>query len=127
MTGSMPAISGQILTPGDHMVAGAQLGQAGFDEAEVSNLMRLIEERAFQEAKQAARNTAMSMLPLLTDMIKRTHAATAMEIYRQLSNQTGGWGGTTIHAKCARIAYNVASSIPRHEAPAAEPIIGSVR
>lgn len=124
---SMHAIAGSVLTPADHAVMGAQLGQAGLADAEVSNLMRLIEETAFQQAKAAARNTALSLMPVLTKLIQDTHYNGAMEIHRRLSNKLGGFGGVTAHRGCAQIAWDVAQATPRHVPPAASPIIGSVR
>lgn len=124
---SMNAIAGQVLSPTDHMVVGAQLGQAGLSNAEVSNLIGLIERTALEMATRAARDTALSIIPVLTKLIQDTHSQAALEIYRRISNKTGGFGGVTMHQACARIAWDVSQQSPRHVPAPATPIMGSVR
>jgi hypothetical protein len=124
---SMNALAGQVLTPTDHVVIGAQLGQAGLNNSEVSNLIGLIERTAQEMALKAARDTALSIVPVITKLIADTHQQAALEIYRRITNQTGGFGGVTVHRKCAQIAWDVSQSVPRHVAVSATPILGSVR
>jgi hypothetical protein len=124
---SMSALAADIFTPADHAVLGAQLGQAGLNETEVSNLMRLIEDTAYTQAKAAARATALNLVPVFMKLLADTHRETALEIHRRLANRTGGLGGVTLHARCADIAHQVAMSTPRHVPPSAHPIVGSIR
>jgi hypothetical protein len=124
---SMNALVGQILTPADHMVMGGQLSQAGIDDAEISNLIGLIERTASENARQAARDTALSLLPVFIDLIKKTHATTDMDIHRRLTNKTAGFGGLVTHRDCAQIALDVANGTPSHVPAQARPIIGSIR
>lgn len=124
---SMEALTGTVISPTDHAILGGQLGAAGFSDAEISNLMGVIERKSIEVATKGAREVALSTITILVDMLVKTHRAAGMEIYRQLCNQTGGMGGTTLHRKCANIALTVANGSPRHAPVAAAPIIGSVR
>ena len=124
---SMEALSGTVISSTDHAILGGQLGGAGFNEAEISNLMGLIERKAFEVSQQGAKQVAMSVVTIMVDLIARTHRSAALEIHRQLANQTGGLGGVSVHRKCANIAWTVANSSPRHVAVSAEPVIGSIR
>lgn len=123
---SMEALAGTVITPTDHAILGGQLGQAGFSDAEISNLMGLIERKATETAMKGSREVALSIITVMVDLLVRTHRAAGMEIYRQLCNKTGGMGGTTLHRNCAQIALTVANGSPRHAPVPAVPIVGSV-
>lgn len=124
---SMNALAAQVVSPADHAVLGGQLGQAGFEPTEISNLLRVVEDAVTEHARTAGRQAALSLMPVLINMVIETHRQAAMEIHRRIANRTVGLGGITLHQRCAQIAWDVAQQTPRHIPAAARPIIGSVR
>lgn len=123
---SMEALAGTVISPTDHTILGGQLGSAGFSDSEIANLMSLIERKSLEASQKGAREVALSIVTVMVDLLTRTHRAAGMEIYRQLCDQTAGMGGTTLHRKCARIAWTVAQGTPRHAPVPAAPILGSI-
>lgn len=119
-------VSGQILTPADYAMMGGELARAGLSRSAISDMMGRIERSVRRASQAAARQTCLELLADLTTMVQETHQAAAMEIYRQITNRTGGFGGLT-HRTCADIAYRVAQGAPRQDPPPAQPILGSLR
>jgi hypothetical protein len=121
------ALSGHVFTPADHAVFGGELGKAGFDSNEISELMGFIERESTTAAMTAARQVALAVANKIVSTIQLTHYNTSMEIYRRLSNKNGGTGGILGHRGCCQIAFDVANAVPRHGPAPAQPIIGSPR
>jgi len=119
-------VSGQILTSADYAMIGGELARAGLSRSAISDMMGRIERTVDRVARTAARECALELLADITVMVQETHRASAMEVHRQISNKTLGFGGLA-HRACAQIAYNVAESMPRQAPPPAQPILGSLR
>jgi hypothetical protein len=119
-------ITGQIMTAADVALVGGQLGAAGYSQVQIGEIMGMVEREAFAAAQEVARRVAMAVMGRMTESVQRAHSYAAMEIHRQLTNKTMGFGGMITHRDCAAIALNVANSAPR-QLPPAPPIHGSVR
>jgi hypothetical protein len=122
-----PALSGQILGPGDYAQFGAHLGQAGFTTEQVSEIIGTIEREATAVAMAGARQVAMSALNKIAQTINNVQWNAGMEIHRQICNRNGGTGGVGFHRRCAEIAASVAGGVPLHKPRPAQPVIGSPR
>jgi hypothetical protein len=111
--GPQSGLSHRILTEADYAMIGVQGANAGLDEVGVSNLIALVEREAFSAAQAAARQTAMSIVPGLLELVRNVHAATAEHIAGRLSNQAMGFGAT-VHRRCVDIARSERYAVPRH-------------
>jgi len=119
-------LTGQIMTPADVALIGGQLGAAGYSQVQIGEIMGMVEREAFAAAQEVARRVAMAVMSKMTEAVQRVHSNAAMEIHRQLTNKTLGFGGMVTHRHCAEIALTVANSAPR-QLPPPPPIHGSVR
>lgn len=111
---SMAALAGTVISPADHAVLGAQMASAGLSESEVSNLIGLVERAALEAAHDAARWVALSVAPVMMKLVRDTHKAAAMEVYRRVSKKSAGLAGLITHKDCAQIALDVANNAPNH-------------
>src|SRR5262245_11866593 len=111
---SMHALAQQVISPTDHAVMGGEMARSGLSGTEISNLVGLIERVAVDQAANAARSTALALIPILTKLVQDTHRSTAMEIHRLLSKRAAGFAGLVTHRDCADIALAVANTPPRH-------------
>ncbi len=119
------ALTGTVLTAADMARLGGELARAGFGDQQIQLVMSEITAAVEQAAAIASQTVALKMLNIVSGLVQNTHNAAAMEVYRRITNKTGGWGGLT-HRNCADIAWQVAQSIPRQAPPPATTTRGPV-
>lgn len=107
----MGALAGSVVSRTDYAVLGASMGSAGFTEAEVSNFLGLLERGVRDGSAKLARETALSLMPIVLNLIKEAKRGTALEIYHRIKGKTGGFGIIS-HSNCCQIALDVAGIKP---------------
>lgn len=114
---SVNALAQQVQSFADHAVTGAKLADGGLDEAEISALVNLIEANARIGAEAHARQLAMSLVPAIATLMRRTHEATAMRIHNRLLGTRARWHGYITSIDAAQAALDVMAMKPTHQVP----------
>jgi hypothetical protein len=107
------AIGSRIVSREEYALLGVRAGQAGFSEVQLSSMLAAIERAAQDAALNAAKQTAMTVLPELFAGLQQVHVNTATQIRDALSRQLGSFGGTMLHSKCVAIVDAVMAQPPQ--------------
>jgi hypothetical protein len=115
-----------VNSPADYAGLGGLLAAGGYTATQISEIMGLVERSSFNAAQRASREVALAVVERMAVTLQSVHRNAALEVWRQISNRTGGWGGVTVHRECANIALRVANSAP-NTTYVQDAIIGSVQ
>jgi hypothetical protein len=91
--------------------------QAGFDASETTALIGLVNETAFNAARDAASRAAMAMVPRLLNSVRGIHEQAALrtgqKIAEQITAVNGGInkGMLSNHTNCVNAAIMTAQSV----------------
>lgn len=104
------ATAANVLDPIQVANIGHMASQAGLSAGGTAILLGVIQETAFNAARDAAVRASMTMLPRILDSIQAVHTAAAHEVGRriQASQGTVGKGMFSNHTNCIALAYDVA-------------------
>lgn len=118
MTGNALSTDVQnVLDPSTMAQIGHMAQEAGFDVAETTNLIGLVNETAFNAARDAAVRAAMAMMPRLLTAVRGVHEQAALRTGQRISEQivalNGGMnrGMLSNHTNCVNAAVTVAQLV----------------
>lgn len=122
--GSM--LPASVTGPVDYASLGGLLARGGFTATQISEILGLVERASFSAAQRASREVALAVAERMAMTLQNVHRNAALEIWRQLANRNGGFGGVTMHRECCAIALRVSNSLPNTNY-VQDAIIGSVQ
>lgn len=118
MTGQTISVDVQnVLDPATMAQIGHMAQQAGFDAAETTALIGLVNETAVNAAQDAAVRASMAMLPRLLNAVRGVHEQAALrtgeEIAKQITTVNGGLnrGMLSNHTNCVLAAQTISKLV----------------
>jgi len=106
-----------VLDPATMANIGHMAQQAGLDAAETNNLIGLVNETAFNAARDAAVRASMAMIPRLLGAVRGVHEQAAINTGRRVADQivavNGGInkGMLSNHTNCVNAALTVSALV----------------
>ena len=108
---------GNVLDPVQMAEIGHLAQQAGFDASETTSLIGLVNETAFNAARDAASRAAMAMIPRLLAAVRGVHEQAALRTGQRIAEQIAALNGginrgmLSNHTNCINAATLVAQAV----------------